>query len=451
MKHEGDMKKITFAILIACAVVFLVLFAIFNKDVVGSVLSSVWSVFSPVVFGFGIAYILNPILRFYEFKVFKKIKRINVVRALSIVCTFLTATVMVAGFVYLLLPSVITTVKEFMGKYNDYLVAITDLVNRLIVRITGKAEYANLIDTEHVKEFILEFFTKNSGEVDINTTIKDYVSTYGMGVLTALKNILFAIIISVYVLISKEKLQAQIRKLAASVMSEKTTKKVGKYVLLTHKTFTNYFMGSIFDCFVVMILTFVAMLIAGIPYPLLIAVIIGVTNIIPILGPFIGAVPSFFIIFIVDPIKAIIFAVLILLIQQIDGNIIAPKIHGESTGISSLAVIIVILVMGEYFGIMGMLIGVPLFAVIVSIVTEYIDNRLRLKGMSTDTGEYYLKDAVAEPHTNRKPVATRVVLWLWENIKKVGKMFVKKDAHEDPAAEDKQQDEEKEQNNNGEQ
>lgn len=422
MNNESGGKKVILAVLIACAVLFVSLYAIVNMGVISTAVSSVLSVFSPVIIGVGMAYVLNPLLRFYEFKVFKKLKRLNAIRALSIVSTYVTAVLLVIGFVYLLVPSIISAVEEFAGKYDSYIAATTQVINNLLVKLTSNGNLAEYLDPEQIKDFIFKFLA-DSG--DLIETVTKYIAEYGLKLFVGVKNVIFGIIISVYVLISKEKLQAQIRKLGTAMLTETRCKKIGKYVILTHRTFSNYFVGSVLDCIIVMVMTFFAMLIFGMPYPLLIAVIIGVTNIIPILGPFLGAIPSFFIIFIVDPVKALLFIILILVIQQIDGNIIAPKIHGDSTGISSLAVIIIILVMGEYFGILGMLVGVPLFAVIVNIVKEIIENRLKIKGKETDTAEYYLKDAMADPYNHHEPVAARIFRSIGRLFKSIGALFFK--------------------------
>lgn len=422
MNNESGGKKVILAVLIACAVLFVSLYAIVNMGFISTAVSSVLSVFSPVIIGVGMAYVLNPLLRFYEFKVFKKLKRLNAIRALSIVSTYVTAVLLVIGFVYLLVPSIISAVEEFAGKYDSYIAATTQVINNLLVKITSNGNLAEYLDPAQIKDFIFKFLA-DSG--DLIETVTKYIAEYGLKLFVGVKNVIFGIIISVYVLISKEKLQAQIRKLGTAMLTETRCKKIGKYVILTHRTFSNYFVGSVLDCIIVMVMTFFAMLIFGMPYPLLIAVIIGVTNIIPILGPFLGAIPSFFIIFIVDPVKALLFIILILVIQQIDGNIIAPKIHGDSTGISSLAVIIIILVMGEYFGILGMLVGVPLFAVIVNIVKEIIENRLKIKGKETDTAEYYLKDAMADPYNHHEPVAARIFRSIGRLFRSIGALFFK--------------------------
>ena len=218
------------------------------------------------------------------------------------------------------------------------------------------------------------------------------------GIGTGLKNAFLAFFISLYMLISKERLSAQFRKFSVAVLGVNGRKRLYRYIRIVHRNFGGYFSGVLVDAIIIMIISFICFLIFNIPYAPLIAVIIGTTNIIPIFGPFLGAIPSFIIIFIQNPTKALIFAILSLIIQQIDGNIIAPKVLGNSTNISSLGVIIAITVMGDYFGIIGMIIGVPIFAAGIAIGKEFIEHRLRIADMPTDTAEYYADDSLVDPH-----------------------------------------------------
>lgn len=166
----------------------------------------------------------------------------------------------------------------------------------------------------------------------------------------------------------------------------------------SHEAFGGFFTGKLLDSFIVGVLTFIVMLILDIPYPLLIGVVIAITDIIPVFGPFIGAIPSTLLILLVDPIKAVIFVVVIIVIQQIDGNILAPKIIGETTGLSSFWTIFAITVGGGFFGIIGMIVGVPAFVVIYDILSELINSALKKKNLPTETDFYedvnYIKDGV---------------------------------------------------------
>ena len=186
-----------------------------------------------------------------------------------------------------------------------------------------------------------------------------------------------------------EKRMAQIRKFRKAMFSKKTDDRIEEVVTLADKTFGGFIFGKILDSLVIGILTFVMLAIFDVsPYNLLIATFVGITNVIPVFGPFIGAIPSFFIVLISNPEKAFLFLVLILIIQQLDGNIIGPKILGDNTGVSSLCVIIAIAICSTLWGVMGMIIGVPIFAVVIELIKRMLEKRLIAKGEPTDTLEY---------------------------------------------------------------
>ncbi len=411
-KNEGVLsalraKRSTAAIAISCAILFLVLYITVNISVFADIFSAVLSVLSPIILGGALAYLLNPLLKVYEYKVFKKLKNKNILRTLSMIMTYVTALLIVVAFVFLLVPQLIKSITELVSNFDTYLASTIDSINNLISNLAG--ERKNFID----KEALITAVTKVLvGSGDLFEAIANYVMTYGMGLVVGLKNVLIAIFISIYVLISKERLKAQTHKFTSACFSDKTNNRFFKYLYLCDKTFSNFFMGMVVDSLIVGIITLIFLLIFGMPYPLLIATIVCITNIIPIFGPFIGAIPSFFIILIAEPSKAILFLVLILVIQQIDGNIIAPKILGNSTGLSSLGVITAIIIMGEYFGVVGMVVGVPVFAVIVTIVKEFLETRLEAKALPTDTAEYYDRDSLVNPYEHHDTIVSR----LFKNI-----------------------------------
>ena len=201
-------------------------------------------------------------------------------------------------------------------------------------------------------------------------------------------NIILGIIISVYLLVDKEKFFALGKKVVVALFNDKHANIILNLANRTNLTFGKFIGGKIIDSAIIGVLTFIILTIFKMPYSLLISVIIGITNIIPFFGPFIGAIPSAIIILFISPIKAVWFGVIILVIQQIDGNIIGPKILGDSIGISAFWILFAILVAGKLFGLVGMIIGVPMFALIYSIVKDVIEIRLSKKGLPTDTTEY---------------------------------------------------------------
>ncbi len=412
MNFSDGAKKGIVITLVVCAVVFVLLFGMVNMGVVGDALSKIMSVFTPILIGFAIAYILNPMLRFYEFKVFKGLKRKNTIRGLSIICTYITAVAIIAAVLYLLIPSIIDSIfVQIIPNYDEYVGTATEFVNNILNKIMSNENAAEYIDEVTIKKFIADFFKMSE---NVFSTVVTYIMQYAAGLFVGIKNTLLGIFISIYVLISKERLQAQARKFGAAIFPDNKTSHIGKYINLTHRTFSNFFVGQILDACILTVITFIVLTIFNIRPALLVAVIVGVTNIIPIFGPFLGAIPSFFLIFIINPQKALWFIVIIIILQQIDGNIIAPKILGESTGISSLGVIIAIIVMGDLFGILGMIIGVPVFAVAITVTKEFVETKLRKKGKPTDTAEYYLKDAVADPYEHHVSITKK----MWNNLER---------------------------------
>ena len=399
-------KRSKSAIAIACAVIFVALYAIVNISVFANLFSGLLSIISPILIGAAIAYLLNPILKFFEFVVFKRIRKKSVVRGLSLVLTYVVAALLIVAFLLLIIPQLVDSIMRFTENFTDvYLPNTTRIINNFIHWVMGKSHTPYQLDEQTLLNTVTGFLNRSG---DLLESLLDYAVQYGAGLFVGLKNTLLGIFISIYMLAAKERLLAQAKKLVTALFSPKGKKRVYRYARLCDRTFGGFFIGVIIDAFIVGILTFVTLSIFQIEYAILVAFIVGMTNVIPFFGPFIGAIPSFLIIFIANPADAFLFLVLILIIQQIDGNVIAPKILGNTTGISSLGVIISITVMGDLFGLVGMLIGVPLFAVIVMLVKEFIDYRLTKKSLSTDTADYYEEDSLVDPHETHTPVAARL-------------------------------------------
>jgi predicted PurR-regulated permease PerM len=189
-------------------------------------------------------------------------------------------------------------------------------------------------------------------------------------------------------LIDKEKFAASSKKVVYALFSNKSANKIVELAHRTNDTFGKFLSGKIIDSVIIGILTFIILTITKMPFTILVSVIVGITNIIPFFGPFIGAIPSFIIIIFVSPVKALWFLVIILIIQQLDGNVIGPKILGDSIGISAFWILFSILVAGKLLGLVGMMIGVPLFAIVYSIIKEIIDAKLDKKGLSKNPKDY---------------------------------------------------------------
>lgn len=418
------------AVIAACLIIFTFLYAVVNISSLSAFFSAILSVLAPIIIGGALAYILNPILRLFELKIFKKIKNKRVLRSLSMVMTYVVFFLLVTALMLLLLPQLIDSIMRFTASFDSYIDNIVNLINKLAGDLMKNDHYRDLIDADKLVTILTQALFKSE---DIFSGIMSYISEYGMGLIVSLKNIILGLFISIYVLSSKERLKAQSAKLVSAIFSPSKSRRLFKYVSLCDRTFGGFFVGKIIDSLIIGVISLIVFSIFRLPYTLLVSTIVCITNIIPVFGPFIGAIPSFFIIFIVNPKQAFIFLILIVLIQQLDGNVIGPKILGNTTGISSLGVIISIIVMGEYFGVIGMLVGVPIFAVVITIIKEFLETRLRAKNKPTDTAEYYAMDSIADPHERHETISAKLFNQAGKLVKKI---FRKKKKESEPSNED---------------
>ena len=220
---------------------------------------------------------------------------------------------------------------------------------------------------------------------DLTTSVVGFVS----GVLTVLKNAVIGIIISIYLLCSKERLMAQMRKVGFALFKNDKCQKFFGTCSRVHKIFTQYIISNLLDCAIVFTAMAVGLTLMDMPYALLIAAVCSVTDLIPFFGPFIGAIPCGFLILLVDPIKVIWFGIFVLVLQQIDGNIIRPFLLEETMGLPATWALISIIAGGGLFGIPGMLLGVPIFTVIYMLFSEFLSDKLKKKNLPTSTDDYF--------------------------------------------------------------
>jgi len=373
-------------IVICCSIIFY-----FVASQIGSFsekISILIGILYPFIIGFAIAYLLNFILKFYEHTILDNVQGNSKLkkghkRSISLILTYLTAAGIFYLFVHFIVPQLIDSI---MGLVNDvpmYVDNVTKLFDDVMKETNLSPEYTALIQEQMNKYInIIMDFAKEVIPV-VGNTLKMIASS--------IWNIVLGIIISVYLLIDKEYFFAINRKITCALFSDKMASRIFELTHRTNEIFGKFLSGKIIDSAIIGVLSFVVFSIFKIPYTLLISVIIGVTNIIPFFGPFIGAIPSFIIILFVSPTKALIFLILIFIIQQIDGNIIGPKILGDSIGISAFWILFAILVAGEFMGLVGMIIGVPVFAIIYSVIKEDVEYKLKNKDLPTETKDYMNK------------------------------------------------------------
>lgn len=386
MKINWDKKYNTIAVYAFIVVSLSIIFynVISKLEAFTGKLNEIVGIFQPFMIGFVIAYLLNFILKFYEEKIFK-VKGLNKakkssIRGIGIFLSYITAGIIIYVFMQFVLPQLIESLVGLVNDIPKYVKELTIMVESQLYDMDINEEYMAIISKK--------FTELTNLLIQVLTNLLPIIGNGIMSVASSIWNIVLGIIISIYLLIDKEKFFALGKKVTASLFNEKHTRVILDLAKRTNLTFGRFIGGKIVDSAIIGVLTFIILTIFKMPYVLLISVIIGITNVIPFFGPFIGAIPSAIIILFVSPIQAIWFLVIVLVIQQVDGNIIGPKILGDSIGISAFWILFSILVAGKLFGLVGMIIGVLMFALIYSIIKDVIEARLKYKGLPTETTNY---------------------------------------------------------------
>ncbi|MFI3209548.1 MAG: AI-2E family transporter [Peptostreptococcaceae bacterium] len=388
MKIDFNKKYTTISIysfiVVCCSILFASL--IREVDKVVEIFSVLSATLQPFMIGFVIAYLLNFIMVFLENKILslETFSKIKSKRAFSIIFSYIITGFTLYLFMLFVLPQLMNSLMGLANSIPDYLRNATLFINEILARIDKNVDIS--------QEYLDLLFNQWQSFVDMAAGIVSsaipMIGNFVTGVASSIWNIIIGIIISIYILIEKEKFIGLGKKIIFANLPQKESEYIINLGRRSNKTFGDFLSGKILDSVIIGILTFIILTVFKMPYTLLVSVIIGITNIIPFFGPFIGAVPAFVIIMFVDPVKALWFLVIILVIQQVDGNIIGPKILGDSIGISAFWILFSILVAGKVMGILGMIVGVPLFAITYSVIKEVTEFKLKEKGLPTETKDY---------------------------------------------------------------
>ncbi len=418
--NEKTKKRLLYGGLIYAAL-FLFTVSIINLPSFNAWLGKVLTLLRPLIIGLVLAYLCNPFFRFFERKMLAKVRPSGLRRAIALFFTYLVVLLIISVLLILLIPQLIDSIKSFLNNYNAYFYSTMEQVNSTIVSLNGFLDGMNVnfdipsLDAEWAKEKISAFLT--SIHLDQESLMKlisfnsiSQLVNVAEEVISIVIDTVFGFFISLYLLSSKEKRYAQIMRFRRAFFSDAVNETVTRVCETVNRSFGGFFRGKILDSALIGFLVYIVISIFDVPYAVLIAVIIGITDIVPIIGPFIGVIPSAVIILLTDPGKVILFLLCILAIQQIDGNIIAPKILGENTGVSSLAVLITITTMGSLWGLAGMLLGVPLFATVAELGGYYLNRRLIKKGLPVEIGDYYGAGSAANARTeeNEENIVSRI-------------------------------------------
>lgn len=394
---------VTAFLTIAASIIFFLV--LYRWDKVAEIIGLFTKSLAPITYGLILAYLLNPLVNVIEHSallpLFNKIFNKNRKRATgfarggSIFFAWILSVVFVVVIFALIIPELYSSIETLISKIPEYSAHIVEEATKIL-----KENPEIVIYIQDLTENFSTDFTK------IMTGVKDWIPNLNVmitgltdsvwAVVSVLFNILVGIIVSVYVLKDKEKFVAQFKKLFYSTMSYKKANNTIAFWRLTHDKFGNFITGKIFDSLIIGVLCFIILIIANMPYAALISVIVGVTNIIPFFGPFIGAIPSAFLVLLVDPLKCITFVIIIILLQQFDGNILGPKILGDTTGVSSFWVMFSIMLGSGLFGVVGMVCSVPIFAVLYTLVKDGCHIALRKKGIDYSTETFEKIDHIDE-------------------------------------------------------
>lgn len=431
MKVNWNKKYTTIAVyaltVIALAVLFVVF--VFKFEEFTKTFSWVGGVAAPIICGIVIAYVLNPLMMYLENKVFRRIKeekppeqnivmrklhnspvgdsvvvktlekhsapmekkmktRRKIARILSLLTTYAIIIALIIGIGIAVFPSVSTSVIDLANQMPGYISKLETWVNKMF---EDYPDIARFISTE-VHNFA-ELINKIAESIqpiagDLLGNVSEGVIKFLGSLFVGLKNFLLGFIIAIYLLYSKERLLAQGKKIILALFSADKCKVFFDGCIRSNDIFKKYIISNLVDAMIIFVFMAIGMFAMGMPYQMLIAVVCAVTNLIPFFGPFIGAIPCGLLILLVDPIKVIWFGIFVLVLQQIDGNVIKPFLFGETMGLPAIWVLVSIIVGGGLFGIPGMLLGAPVFAVFYMLFAEFIANKLEKKNLPSETELY---------------------------------------------------------------
>ena len=384
-----EIGKTAFIVIVSCILFYFLLFKL--KDI-WEVICKIIGLFTPFIIGFVFAYLLNPIVKFFYKKVFLKLFRksqINNKYKLCNILSILVTCLLFVGLIVLLfsfvLPELLKSIEVIVTNMPSY---ITEVKNWLLTKIKNNNALENVVLNNY--DAINNYITNT-----LNTTllpkVDEWLVVLSNGVVGAVKvvfNIIMGFVISIYYLSDKDNFRSGIKKITYAIFPIKTANNIIDNARHTDNIFGNFLIGKLLDGLTIGFITFIFLTIFGYPYALLIGVLIGITNMIPYFGPYIGTIPSALIILMDSPAKCLIFILFIIALQQVDSYLIEPKLCGSRTGLKSFWVLASILFFGNMFGIIGMILGVPIFALIYG----YLDNRclskLKSKKLPTDNEKY---------------------------------------------------------------
>lgn len=365
---KRDIKK---NIILIITYIALIIFVLVNFEKILSILGYIINIFSPFIFGAIVAFVLNVLVNFIERKLFGKVKKktwLKIKRPLSIAISVVLVIFIIVFIMNLLIPQLKNSVSLFTDSLPTYKEDIINIMNKFNLEETTIKKVSDYLD--NFGRVITDYIKGNSKDV---ITVTTEVAT---SLIAIISKAVIAIVFAIYIIAQKETLKRQFNKLMSAYLKPRTVNRINKYASMANTTFSNFVTGQCLEALIFGSLCFLGMLVLRLPYATTIAVLLGFTALIPVFGAFIGTFLGAFLILMISPIKAIIFVVFILVLQQIEGNLIYPKVVGKSVGLPGIWVLLSVTIGASVGGILGMLIATPLCSLLYILLRQAVNDRI---------------------------------------------------------------------------
>lgn len=394
---------VTAFLVIAASLLFYYL--LFHQTSVRTAFHNVLDILSPLIAALILAYVISPIINFLEQRVIgtllakrnitPSVRAKKLIRALLILLMYVGIIFALYGLIATLIPELFSSITNIILNFSNYVNNIQDFVTKLLTNYPEMQQSAD--------QYISTFSVKLSNWLtnDLMPMLRDFLVNLSgqlVNMVTFFKNLLLGAIVAIYMLYHKEKYIAKLKKAVYSLLGLEHGNALIRDCQYINQEFSGFLVGKVIDSLIIGVICYLVTNLIGTPYALLVSVIIGVTNIIPFFGPFLGAIPSLVLILLIDPLQALYFLIFVILLQQFDGNFLGPKILGETTGVSSFLIIISILIGGGFMGVFGMIIAVPVCAILCTVCRNFSERRLDKHALPKDLAFYMQMDHI-DPET----------------------------------------------------
>ncbi len=401
-EKQKSMAVCTIWVFFTCLLLTIV---VWRFSSVVAIVKKILTALSSVIWGLVFAYLLSPLQNWLERRILSKLierrkPHPKLRRTLAVTITILILLAAMAGMIAMLLPELIESIRTLFSNLPGYAKNIAAWCTSHLAGLeeSNPQIYESVMNALNgLQDKLINFATQFEPKVDSIISGANLIGSITSGaysIVIGVVDFLVGIIAAIYLLYNKERYPAQIKKILYALFSEQRVHGTLRVLAKVNHTFQNFLVGQTVDCLLVGVTTFIGLTIMGAPYAALISLVVAITNFIPFFGPFIGAIPSGFLILIAEPSKLIPFAIFILVLQQVEGNLLAPKILGDSMGLPTFWVLFAILIGGGLFGFFGMVAFVPLFAALYALFKEFLAARLAKKGLPGNTESYMSKALV---------------------------------------------------------